>query len=79
MKKLWQIAYGKPEKTVSSVVREALEEYVAEYTGDFSMRALRKSLLELKAKVDLHEEILKTLLRIVRGEETDDVDVPVDS
>jgi len=54
------IAFGKGEKYLSNVIREAITEYISSYTGEFTLRRLQKMVNELDTRLRrIEDRILK--------------------
>jgi hypothetical protein len=50
------IASGRGEKYLSSIIREALTEYISAYTGDPTLRALQRRIDEIDVRLKRIED-----------------------
>jgi len=54
---LKEIADGKGEKYLSSVIREAIKEYIASYTGELTLKELERRVSEIDKRLRRLEDL----------------------
>lgn len=52
------IAFGKGEKYLSTIIREALTEYISAYTGDPTLRGLQRRINEIDLRLKKIEDTM---------------------
>lgn len=57
LKTLKEIASGKGERHLSNVVREAIREYIASYTGEQTLKELERRINEIDKRLRRLEDI----------------------
>lgn len=59
---LKEIAFGRGEKYLSTIVREALQEYISSYTGEPTLKGLEKRVKEIDHRLKKLEDRFAEIL-----------------